>query len=98
MPKRWYDIDSTLSLAVSMLKNASEENQDSVCKFINEKFEELNIQKQDKFIAFKFFNKRWYDERENVYNLLENLRCCNDEDRRTLALAIINHLCDIVAP
>ena len=36
MPKRWYDIDSTLSLAVSMLKNASEENQDSVCKFINE--------------------------------------------------------------
>lgn len=96
MPKRWYDTDQTLSLALSMLKNASTEKQDAVCAIIAKKFEELNIQPTEKSMVFKIFDKRWYDERENLYNLLENIRCCSPQDRRQIALSIIDSLCNLV--
>ena len=72
MPKRWYDTEPTLSLAVSMLKNATVDKQNSVCELIKNKFQEMGIKPTEKFIVFKIFDKRWYDEKENLYNLLEN--------------------------
>ena len=96
MPKRWYDTEPTLSLAVSMLKNATEEKQDSVCELMKIKFAELGIKPVQKFLVFKMFDKRWYDEKENLYNLLENIRCCEEADRRKIALIIIDHLCNLV--
>ena len=97
MPKRWYDTEPTLSLAVSMLKNATPDKQDSVCELVQKKFKEMGIKQQtETFIVFKFFNKRWYDEKENLYGILETLRCCNEEQRRTIALCIIDHLCNLI--
>ncbi len=96
MPKRWYDTEPTLSLAISMLKNASEDKQDSVCELVQKKFDEMNIKPNEKFVVFRIFDKRWYDEKENLYNLLETLRCCNAENRRAIALCIIDHLCNLV--
>jgi len=96
MPKRWYDIEPTLSLAVSMLKNATEDKQDSTCELVNIKFQEMGIKQNEKFIVFKMFDKRWYDEKENIYNLLENIRCCDEETRKKIALCIIDHLCNLV--
>ena len=96
MPKRWYDIESTLSLAISMLKNATEDKQNSVCELVKNKFNELGIVKTDKFVVFKVFDKRWYDEKEEIYNLLETLRCCDEETRRKIALIIIDHLCNLI--
>ena len=95
MPKRWYDTESTISLAVSMLKNATPDMQESVCNLIDLKFRELGIEKTDKFIVFKVFDKRWYDENEDVYNMLETIRGCEDSVRRKLAVCIIDHLCSI---
>lgn len=95
MPKRWYDTEATLSLAVSMLKNATPDMQDSVCKLMDIKFKEMDIQKSDKFIVFKVFDKRWYDEKENVYNLLETIRNCTKPIQRKLAVCIIDHICAI---
>ena len=56
MPKRWYDTEPTLSLAISMLKNANEEKQDSVCALLKTKFKEMGIKQNDKFIVFKINN------------------------------------------
>ncbi len=95
MPKRWYDTEATLSLAISMLKNASEDIQASVCSLMDMKFEELKITRTEKFIVFKVFDKRWYDENENVYNLLETIRNCDSETQRKLAISIIDHICNI---
>ena len=95
MPKRWYDTEPTLSLAVSMLKNATSDIQDSVCSLMDMKLNELNISRTEKFIVFKVFDKRWYDEKENVYNLLETIRNCDEEVRRKLAVCIIDHICNI---
>ena len=95
MPKRWYDSEATISLAVSMLKNATPDMQDSVCNLMEQKFKEMDIQKNDKFIMFKVFDKRWYDEKENIYNLLETLRNCSAADKRKCAACIIDHLCKI---
>ena len=95
MPKRWYDTEATLSLAVSMLKNATSDIQDSVCKLMDVKFKEMNIEKNEKFIMFKVFDRRWYDEKENVYNLLETIRICDGEIQRKLAICIIDHICAI---
>ena len=96
MSKRWYDSETTLSLAISMLKNATPDMQDSVCEFVTKLFEKKDIKPSDKFIVFKMFDKRWYDEKENLYVVLETLRCCTDSERREIALSIINHLCNIV--
>ena len=96
MPKRWYDTEPTISLAISMLKNATSDKQDSVCELVKIKFEEMGISKTEKFIVFKMFDKRWYDEKENLYNVLETLRCCDEEIRRKIALCIIDHLCNLV--
>ena len=96
MPKRWYDTEPTLSLAISMLKNANEEKQDSVCALLKAKFKEMGIKQNDKFIVFKMFDKRWYDEKENIYNILETLRCCDEETRRKVSLCIIDHLCHLI--
>ena len=96
MSKRWYDSETTVSLAVSMLKNAAPDIQDSVCEFVTELFKKKDIKTNDKFIVFKMFDKRWYDEKENLYNVLETLRCCSDSEKREISLSIINHLCNIV--
>lgn len=95
MPKRWYDTEATLSLAVSMLKNATSDIQDSVCALMDLKFNEMKISRNEKFIMFKVFDKRWYDEKENVYNLLETIRNCDKETQRKLAVSIIDHICSI---
>ena len=95
MPKRWYDSEATMSLAVSMLKNATSDMQDSVCNLMEQKFTEMNIQRNEKFIMFKVFDKRWYDEKENIYNLLETIRLCSAVDKRKCAACIIDHLCKI---
>ena len=78
-----------------MLKNATSDIQDSVCSLMDMKFEELKISRTEKFIVFKVFDQRWYDEKENVYNLLETIRNCDDEVRRKLAVCIIDHICNI---
>ena len=95
MPKRWYDKEATLSLAISMLKNASLDIQESTCELLTQKFNKMGIKKSSKFIVFKMFDKRWYDERESVYNVLETIRCCNATQRKKIALCIIDHLCEI---
>jgi len=96
MQKRWYDTESTISLAISMLRNSTPDLQDSTCQLLEKKFEEMGIKKSEKFIVFKVFDKRWYDEKENIYNALETIRCCDGETRRKLAVCIIEHLCDLV--
>lgn len=95
MPKRWYDKESTMSLAISMLKNATLDIQESTCELLNKKFAEMGIKKSNKFIVFKMFDKRWYDERESIYNALETIRCCNASQRKKIAVYIIDHLCDV---
>lgn len=91
-PKRWYDIDPTVSLAVSLMKNSDESKQKECAAFIIKRLKELNVKKTSKFIVFKVFEKRWYDEIEEVYNALEYLRNANLKTQKEVSVEIINNL------
>ncbi|MDD3593462.1 MAG: hypothetical protein PHX18_02425 [Candidatus Gastranaerophilales bacterium] len=91
-PKRWYDIDPTVSLAVSLIKNSDESKQKECAAFIIKKLKKLNIKKTDKFVVFRVFEQRWYDEIEEVYNAFEYLRNADLKTQKEVSVEIINNL------
>lgn len=92
---RWYDHDPTVSLAVSILRNISQEKQLLVADLIIENAKKHNLQLKEKNFMQKIqtFCKRWYDFDEKMYNALEYLRISPPEVQKTLSLEIINYLC-----
>ena len=94
--KRWYDQDPTVSLAVSILRNASMQNQLLTAEYIIQKgleydfpIEKVKSQKID------LLPRRWYDFEENVYYALECMRLSSIDVQKTLAIEIINYLCKL---
>lgn len=91
--KRWYDCDPTVSMAVSLLRNSSSQNQQLAVALVNEKGKELEIKLSTKeFNVLGFFKKRWYDSDEEVSIAMEILKLCPAISQKKLALEIINYL------
>jgi hypothetical protein len=94
--KRWYDQDPTVSLAVSILRNASIQNQKLTAEFIIKKGEAYNISEvRSKSPNPGIFSRRWYDIEESVYKALEFLRVADPDVQKALAIATINYLCEL---
>jgi hypothetical protein len=89
---RWYDEDPTLSLAISFLRNAKQENQREVAEKIIEKASTSGVIINDLKIVF---HKRWYDEDEKLRLAIEYLKGSSRENRKIIALEIIEHLSQI---
>ena len=77
MHKRWYDVDPTVSLAVS-LKISKENGIDLADNILTD--------------AFTYVLRRWYDTDQKIAEAFEYLKCLPIDVQKEAALQIINLL------
>ena len=73
MHKRWYDVDPTVSLAVSLMRNASIITQYDCADLIINKSKEHGIDLADNILtdAFTYVLRRWYDTDQKIAESFE---------------------------
>ncbi|MFA6989865.1 MAG: hypothetical protein WC197_07330 [Candidatus Gastranaerophilaceae bacterium] len=94
--KRWYDADPTISLAVSIIRNASENDQEALANFIIETAREHGItviKETDSFLSF--IKNRWYDSNDKLHEALECLKLAPKDLQINMAIDAISYLCTI---
>ena len=76
MQKRWYDLDPTLSLAVSLMKNANEQIQIQCANYIVSKAKSCGVRSSENALneAFNYILRRWYDKDKRIQEAFEYLR------------------------
>lgn len=93
MNKRWYDIDSTVSLAVSLLRNSDELTRKDCASFIIKEAQEKGVVMKNNLVsAFDYALRRWYDDEETIFEAMEYLRISPVEVQKELAFDIIEYL------
>lgn len=90
---RWYDVDPTLSLAVSLMRNAEKDKQINAAGFVIESAQKKKIKINQKFLnLFKTFSRRWYDYHKTVSKAFQYLQNATEEQQKEIALELINYL------
>ena len=94
MYKRWYDIDPTVSLAVSLMRNANIMSQYKCADLIVKYSKEHGIDLSDNILtdAFTYVLRRWYDTDQKIAESFEYLKLLPIEIQKEVALEIINLL------
>lgn len=94
MHKRWYDIDPTVSLAVSLMRNANEQTQVKCAEFIIDYAKNRDIQLKSNTLndAFNYILRRWYDKDEKVSEAFEYFEVSPVEIQKEISLEVINFL------
>ncbi len=99
MNKRWYDHDPTLSMAVSLLQNASKPDQFRTVKYIMGLLERDEILKQYRKeigdplrLSYIFPANRRRDMETSTWRLLEILKLLPETIQMEMALSIINYI------
>ncbi len=94
MHKRWYDLDPTVSLAVSLMRNANEQAQLSCADYIIEYATQRNIELRSNSLnsAFNYILRRWYDKDKKTAEAFEYFELSPQEMQREIALEIISLL------
>ena len=94
MYKRWYDVEPTVSLAVSLMRNANVMTQYKCADLIVAKSKENGIDVSDNIItdAFNYVLRRWYDTNQKIAEAFEYLKLMPEELQKETALDIINLL------
>jgi hypothetical protein len=94
MHKRWYDIDPTVSLAVSLMRNASEEVQLKCAEYIIDYAKQRNVKLKNNTLndAFNYLLKRWYDKDKKISEAFEYFECSSLELQKEISLEVINLL------
>ena len=91
--KRWYDLEPTVSLAISLLRNANNQLRLECAEFIISYAKDFGITlPTDIFANFNFVLKRWYDEEKLLSEALEYIRIAPDEFKREISYKIIEFL------
>lgn len=97
MNKRWYDLEPTLSMAISLLQNAPTEHRRQATVFINERFREQypdalkKAQAAEAYGMFAFLQKRRSME-QDAWHMVERLWYLPLEERTQLALEMIRFI------
>lgn len=91
---RWYDLDPTVSLSVSLLRNSSDEMQLSCANFIIEYAKEKDIVLKNASFndAFNFILRRWYDNNKIVSDAFAYFEQAPFEYQKEIALEVIKRL------
>lgn len=94
MNKRWYDIDPTVSLAVSLMRNSNIMTQYKCADIIVNNSKEYGIDLSENIItdAFNYVLRRWYDTDQKIAEAFEYLKLLPLEVQKETALEIINLL------
>ena len=94
MHKRWYDVDPTVSLAVSLMRNANIMTQYECADLIINISQENGIDLADNILtdAFTYVLRRWYDTDQKIAEAFEYLKCLPIDVQKEAALQIINLL------
>lgn len=92
--QRWYDLDPTMSLAVSLMHDAEHSKQLECAKMIKQKAKDFNISiPQNKLEeAFNYFCKRWYDKERELADAFQYLKIMPFELQKEVSLEIIEKL------
>ena len=94
MYKRWYDIDPTVSLAVSLMRNANIMTQYKCADLIVKKSKDNGDNLADNILAdaFSYVLRRWYDTDQKIAESFEYLKSLPEELQKEVALELINLL------
>ena len=94
MYKRWYAVDPTVSLAVSLMRNANIMTQYKCADLIVKKSKDNGIDLADNILtdAFTYVLRRWYDTDQKIAESFEYLKSLPDELQKEVALDLINLL------
>ncbi len=93
---RWYDKDPTVSMAISILRNADKEKQLKVAEYILDKLETKTLNKTNLSQSLlKVFKRRWYDYDKKLSTAMECLHLSSLTIQQDLALDVIDMLCDL---
>ena len=94
MYKRWYDIDPTVSLAVSLMRNANIVTQYKCADLIVQKSKDNGIDLTENILtdAFTYVLRRWYDTDQKIAESFEYLKSLPLDLQKEVALDIINLL------
>ena len=96
MQKRWYDLDPTLSLAVSLMEKADEKVQLECAYHIIDKAKDYGVKITDSDLseAFNYLFRRWYDKNKQLHDAFEYLRIAPYDVQLGIAFDIIEKLQD----
>ena len=93
MHRRWYDKEPTLSLAVSLLKNAEKQEKTECAKAIIEFCKSLNIEfHRTQIENIGYTLKRWHDKDKMLFDAIEYIRIAPAAIRKEISSRIINFL------
>jgi hypothetical protein len=94
MNKRWYDIDPTVSLAVSLMRNANILTQYKCADLIIQTSKNNGIDHSENILAdaFNYVLRRWYDTDQKIAESFEYLKLMPEEIQKQTALEIIGLL------
>ena len=94
MYKRWYDVDPTVSLAVSLMRNANILTQYKCADLIIKTSKDNGIDLSENILtdAFTYVLRRWYDTDQKIAESFEYLKLLPFEIQKSVALDIINLL------
>ena len=91
--KRWYDQEPTISLAVSLIRNAKPDTQIECAKMIKIKAQDYGVVLQSNLLgAFNYVLNRWYDSDEQLAEAFGYLKEADEDTRKQIAIEIIGFL------
>ncbi|MBR2430733.1 hypothetical protein IKB17_04665 [bacterium] len=91
MNKRWYDVDPTISLAISLMRNSNIITQYKCADLIVKKSKDEGIDLSENILtdAFNYVLRRWYDTDQKVAESFEYLKSMPLELQKEVSLEII---------
>ena len=94
MHKRWYDIDPTVSLAVSLMRNANILAQYKCADLIVSTSKENGIDLSENILtdAFSYVLRRWYDTDQKIAEAFEYFKLLPADIQKDVSLKLINLL------
>lgn len=94
MHKRWYDVDPTVSLAVSLMRNANEQTQLKCAEHIIDYAKQRDVTLKSNTLndAFNYILRRWYDKDKTVSEAFEYFQVAPSDLQKEISLEVINIL------
>lgn len=94
MHKRWYDIDPTVSLSVSLMRNVDEQTQLKCAEFIIDFAKQRDVRLKTNGLndAFNYILRRWYDKDKRISEAFDYFQASPMEIQKEISLEVINFL------